>query len=163
MTEKHKPQLNIRQLKFIDGLMSGKTQKQAYMDAGYAVDKGNSSEVAACQLLRNVKVQEEIAGRINDIKNKNKIRLGRISEVALEKLLNMLQSDEEIADSRVKADLIKFALESIGLKAAEQHDINLKGEIKTSLPEEKKIELIRLAYESVGRDMPGEGKKTNRE
>jgi phage terminase small subunit len=160
MPEKSEEQnkLNIRQLKFIDGLLEGKTQKKAYIDAGYETKDDNVAMVNASQLLRNPKVEEELDRRIEDLKSRNKLRLYRISEAALQRLVSILQSDEKIADSNVKADLIKYVLDGVGLKPAEEHNLNVKGKLETNLSEEEKNEVIRLAFESLA-NMSGKDKK----
>jgi phage terminase small subunit len=150
--------LNIRQLKFIDGLLEGKTQKKAYIDAGYETKDDNVAMVNASQLLRNPKVEEELDRRIEDLKSRNKLRLYRISEAALQRLVSILQSDEKIADSYVKADLIKYVLDGVGLKPVEEHNLNVKGKLETNLSEEEKNEVIRLAFESLA-NMSGKDKK----
>ena len=158
MPEKQKSELNIRQLKFIDGLLEGMTQKKAYIDAGYETKDDNVAMVNASQLLRNPKVEEELDRRIEDLKSRNKLRLYRISEAALQRLVSILQSDEKIADSYVKADLIKYVLDGVGLKPVEEHNLNVKGKLETNLSEEEKNEVIRLAFESLA-NMSGKDKK----
>ena len=155
MPEKPEEQnkLNIRQLKFIDGLLEGKTQKKAYLDAGYEVKDDNVAMVNASQLLRNPKVEEELDRRIEDLKSRNKLRLYRISEAALQRLVSILQSDEKIADSNVKADLIKYVLDGVGLKPAEEHNLNVKGKLETDLSEEQMNGLIELAHKAIKPDM----------
>lgn len=167
MTEKEKPEeqnkLNIRQLKFIDGLLEGKTQKKAYIDAGYETKDDNVAMVNASQLLRNPKVEEELDRRIEDLKSRNKLRLYRISEAALQRLVSILQSDEKIADSNVKADLIKYVLDGVGLKPAEEHNLNVKGKLETDLSEEQMNGLIELAHKAIKPDMQTQDKKPNKE
>ena len=144
MTEDN--ELNVRQLKFIDGLMEGKTQKKAYIEAGYEVSDDNAAESNSSRLIRNDKVRKEIQKRLEDVNYRNKLRLYRVSEVAITKMVSILESDSEIADSKVKADLIKYILEIIGLKPAEEHNINLKGELGIYDPKQKLIsEIDKLA------------------
>jgi len=165
MPEKPEEQnkLNIRQLKFIDGLLEGKTQKKAYIDAGYETKDDNVAMVNASQLLRNPKVEEELDRRIEDLKSRNKLRLYRISEAALQRLVSILQSDEKIADSYVKADLIKYVLDGVGLKPAEEHNLNVKGKLETNLSEEQMNGLIELAHKAIKPDMQTQDKKPNKE
>lgn len=165
MPEKPEEQnkLNIRQLKFIDGLLEGKTQKKAYIDAGYETKDDNVAMVNASQLLRNPKVEEELDRRIEDLKSRNKLRLYRISEAALQRLVSILQSDEKIADSNVKADLIKYVLDGVGLKPAEEHNLNVKGKLETDLSEEQMNGLIELAHKAIKPDMQTQDKKPNKE
>jgi hypothetical protein len=156
-------ELNIRQLKFIDGLLEGKTQKKAYIDAGYETTDDHSTEVAASRLLRNVNIQEEITKRLDDLKTRNRMRLYRISEVALVKIVNILQSDKKIADSNVKADLIKYVLDGVGLKPIEEHNLNVKGTLESNLSEEQMNGLIELAHKAIKPDMQTQDKKPNKE
>lgn len=51
--------LNPRQMKFVEGYLSGKPASQAYIEAGYDA-KGNAAESAAARMLRNVQVQSAI-------------------------------------------------------------------------------------------------------
>lgn len=164
MPEKeNQKELNIRQLKFIDGLLEGKTQKKSYIDAGYEVKDEQTAEVNASRLIRNAKVQEELEKRIEDLKSRNKLRLYRISEAALQRLVSILQSDEKIADSNVKADLIKYVLDGVGLKPAEEHNLNVKGKLETNLSEEQMNGIIELAYRATKPDMHSEGEKQDKE
>ncbi len=163
--------LSIQQLKFIDGLLEGKNQTKAYIDAGYEVKDANVAGAAASRLLNNVKIQEEINKRLNDIKSRNKLRLYRISEAALLKLANILNEDDNIEiikDKkkyvknnyllRIKADIIKDLLDRADLKLAEEHNINLNAKLESNLSEEEKNEIIRLAFESLA-NMSGKDKK----
>jgi len=114
-----KSNLNIRQLKFIDNLFQGMTQIKAYTEAGYSPVEANAS-----RLIRNDKVIAEIKRRLDDIDFKNRIRLGRISETALAKLLVIIQNDD--VDNKTKLDAIKDALDRAGLKPIEEHKIKLE-------------------------------------
>ncbi len=51
--------LNIKQLKFIDNLFNGMSQKRAYIEAGYKDDESNASRMTS-----NDKVKEEIERRL---------------------------------------------------------------------------------------------------
>ena len=54
--------LNARQEAFCRGVAEGKSQSQAYVDAGYAA-RGNSAEANAAILIRNHKVAARLAER----------------------------------------------------------------------------------------------------
>jgi len=171
MSEKPEEQnkLNIRQLKFIDGLLEGKTQKKAYIEAGYETKDDQTAEVNASRLIRNANVQEEITNRLDDLKARNRLRLHRISEAALARLVSILQTDEDIDLDKsnrkntyligIKANIIKDILDRVGLKLAEEHNVNLKGKLETDLSEEKRNELISLAAEAINRSMSTSDKK----
>jgi phage terminase small subunit len=121
--------LNIRQLRFIDNLFLGKSQKQAYIDAGYKCSEG-SAEVLSSRMLRNAKISDEIGRRLNDINTKNRVRLGRISELALSELLNLMKSNE--VDSKTKLGAIIDSLDRSGLKPVEDIHLKLSGEVKVT-------------------------------
>lgn len=59
-TPKNRTGLNSRQEVFCRGLAEGKSQSQAYVDAGYAA-RGNSAEANAAILIRNHKVAARFA------------------------------------------------------------------------------------------------------
>ena len=104
---------NIRQRKFIDNLFLGMSQKAAYIEAGYKDDESNAS-----RLTSNDKVKEEIERRLADIGYRNRIRLARISETGLAKLLVIIKDDE--VDFKTKLDAIKDTLDRVGLKPVER-------------------------------------------
>lgn len=116
-----KNSLNIRQLKFIDNLFKGMTQTKSYTEAGY---ESKTPDVKASRLVRNGKIVNEIKKRLDDINVGNRIRLGRISETALAKLLTIIQSED--VDNKVKLDAIKDALDRAGLKPIEEHKIKVE-------------------------------------
>jgi hypothetical protein len=120
-----KYKLNIRQQRFIDNLFSGKSQKKAYIDAGY---KEKGAEVNASRMIRNDKVLDEIDRRLKDISIKNKVRLGRISETGLSEILIIIR--DPLVDPKVKVDAIKDILTRAGLESTENINLNVKGELK---------------------------------
>lgn len=140
--------LNIRQLKFVDGIMEGKTQTQAYLDAGYEVSR-EVARVNASNLLTNPNIKAELDSRMEEIRVRNRLRLFRISEVALAKVVSILQADEEVADAAVKAGIIKDVLDRVGLKLAEEYNLNLHGKVESDLTEEAVAQLVNLARESI--------------
>lgn len=112
--------LNIKQLKFIDNLFSGMSQKNAYIEAGYKDDEGNAS-----RLTSNDKIKGEIERRLNEILYHNRVRLARISETALAKLLVIISKG--VPEDRVSLDAVKDALDRAGLKPVDKREYS--GEI----------------------------------
>ena len=110
---------SIKQLQLIDNLFVGMSQIKAYKEAGYE-GKGNAGDVSASEIIRKPKVQAEIKKRLADIANRNRIRLGRISETALAQLLSLIQTS---AEDRVKLDAVKDALDRAGLKPVEKQSV----------------------------------------
>jgi phage terminase small subunit len=129
-----KSKLNIRQKRFIDNLFEGKSQKDAYIAAGYKA-RGHSAESEATQLMRNNEIINEISRRLNDINAKNKVRLGRISEVALSEALKIIK--DPLVDPKIKVDAIKDILDRVGLKTTENINLKLSGELKVTDAREK--------------------------
>lgn len=109
-------ELNIKQLRFIDNLFSGMSQKKAYIEAGYKDDEANAS-----RLTSNDKIKEEIELRLNEILYHNRVRLARISETALAKLLVIVSKG--VSEDRVSLDAVKDALDRAGLKPIEKSKI----------------------------------------
>ena len=111
--------LSIRQLKFVDNLFVGMSQIKAYKEAGYK-GKDSAAYTIASEIVRKPKIQAEIKKRLADIANRNRIRLGRISETALAQLLSLIQTS---AEDRVKLDAVKDALDRAGLKPVEKQSL----------------------------------------
>lgn len=125
-------ELNIRQRKFIDNLFKGMGQRKAYKEAGYVDDEGHASRLAS-----NGKIKEEIERRLNEIIYSNRVRLARISETALAKLLAIINDGSP--DDRVKLDAIKDALDRAGLKPVEkvEHSGDMNIQIISAVPRPK--------------------------
>jgi phage terminase small subunit len=51
--------LNVRQQRFVEGVLAGMPAKRAYISAGYKA-RGNAAETAAARLFRNVQVAAAI-------------------------------------------------------------------------------------------------------
>jgi len=142
-----KDSLNIRQLKFIDNLFKGMTQTKAYTEAGY---ESKTPDVKASRLVRNGKVVNEIKKRLDDINIGNRIRLGRISETALAKLLTIIQSED--VDFKTKLDAIKDALDRAGLKPIEERKLKVEGEIIITDAKRKLVNKIAGIVKRTGED-----------
>ncbi len=145
--------LNPKQLKFIEGLLIGKSQYQAYKDAGFPAKNNATAMAGSSRLLRNVKIAEELNNRLEEIKNRNRIHLYRISQDCLEKASDIINENDEAEKNtqllKIKADLIKDILDRIGLRLAEEHNINLQGKIE--MPEEQVDKIIDLTKKAIER------------
>lgn len=58
--EQKRAALNQRQQLFADAIISGKTQRQAYLIAGYDAKNETAQDAAATQLISNIKVKDYI-------------------------------------------------------------------------------------------------------
>lgn len=83
-----KKSLNPRQEMFVQHLLEGRTQKDAYSKAGYSAS-GNSAEVAAARLFRNV----QVAARVAELQ----ARAARRSEVTVDSLVQELDEILQLA------------------------------------------------------------------
>lgn len=85
------------------------------MEAGYA---SKTPDQDATNLVRKSKIIEEIERQLKDIDYRNRVRLGKISETALAKLLTLI--NDERLEAKTKLDAIKDALDRAGLKPVER-------------------------------------------
>jgi hypothetical protein len=83
---------NARHEKFVQELTKGKTQEQAYIDAGYSE---NGAEVSASQLLRNPKVAARVAELQEKAANKAVIDKAMI----VQRLLGLADKGEQLAEA----------------------------------------------------------------
>lgn len=83
---------NTKHEYFAQGVAKGKTQMQAYIDAGYSK---RGAEVSACQLLRNSKVQERIAELKERAAQKTEISIAGLTT----DLLRLAKKSEQLEDS----------------------------------------------------------------
>jgi hypothetical protein len=63
----------------------------------------------------------------------------------------------------IKANIIKDILDRVGLKLAEEHNVNVKGTLESNLSEEQMNGLIELAHKAIKPDMQTQDKKPNKE
>ena len=89
---------NVRHEKFSQDYSTNKDGKASYIQAGYKA-RGNSAEVLASNLLRNVKVVD----RIDEIREKNQALLGIEKKEILNKLKDMLSANlVEMTDAELQ-------------------------------------------------------------
>jgi hypothetical protein len=88
-------------------------------------EKGDAVDINASLLIRNNKVVAEIEKRLADIGYRNRIRLARISETGLAKLLMIIKDDE--VDFKTKLDAIKDTLDRVGLIKYRPGEERVKG------------------------------------
>jgi phage terminase small subunit len=84
-TKKERP-LNIRQLKFADAILQGKTQREAYVLAGYKAKTENVLDKNASILVNNGKVNRYITIKKKEVADKAEKKL----DISREKVLKML-------------------------------------------------------------------------
>lgn len=126
-------ELNAKQVKFIDGIMKGKTQVSAYREAGYKAKTDEAAWVSANQIFNNLKVQEEIQRRRASNLAKDMISLDVLRAEALLQAQRLIRDGTN--DDRVKADMVKDILDRAGLKPVEKQQVEHSGGISFVLPE----------------------------
>ena len=101
---------------FLPGLAEGKSQKQAYVDAGYAA-RGNSAEAEAARLIRN----DKVAARVANLKAEHAAR----SAITVDTIISELNEARELAlrvrnpTAMINASMAKAKL--LGLDRPDQH------------------------------------------
>lgn len=124
--------LTDKQVKFIDEYMIDMNATAAYGRAGYTAE-GNSAEASASRLLRNVKIQEEIAKRQQEMQEKTGITakwvLDNLKYVAERCMAPepMVDKEGNVIEWRFDSSGANKALETIG-----KHLGMFKEEVKIS-------------------------------
>lgn len=108
--------LSPRHQKFIQGILEGKTQGQAYIDAGYSPRGARSS---ASKLLTNPNIQGEIQHRLDEVKRQAKIHLEQEVLTAATTLTELVESG--CKDDFCRLYAAKDILDRTGLKPKEEH------------------------------------------
>lgn len=84
--------LNVRQMKFVDGIMQGMTLIDAYTYAGYkSKPKSQSAYTTSSQLLRNPKILEELRSRIESHKRSLQAQFVSLADAARSVYSSILQ------------------------------------------------------------------------
>ena len=117
--------LNPRHEIFIQGILEGKSQTRAYIDAGY---KPKNARKAASNLWTNIDIQGEVKRRTEEVTEQARIHLK-------EKSLNAAKTITDLAEDGTKDDFCKLqaakdVLDRTGLKVAEklEHSGKVDGE-----------------------------------
>ncbi len=110
---KKRCKLNSQQMRFIDGIIQGKNQTDAYIDAGYKIRNRRNATSAAARLYASPGVQQEIQRQDEAVRKYNSHYLASLSQVALNELSTIMR---ECDNERVKLDAIKVILDYAGVK-----------------------------------------------
>lgn len=107
--------LNARQEKFIQGILDGKTQAQAYIDAGY---KPKGADANAARLIRNDRIRGEVQRRLDEVKEQARIYLEQQSLEMAKVIVGLANDGDPTKFCNLYA--AKDVLDRIGLKAVEE-------------------------------------------
>ena len=129
--------LNARQELFVQGVVSGKSATQAYLDAGYAKNEGTDS--CASILKGKPRIREEIAKRL--------AKIARKSEWTREFVLDGLRAEAEGREDSTPASRVQAY--AVGAKVAGlitdrvEHSIQEKP-LDQMTPEERRTRIADL-------------------
>ena len=147
MAKANDDQLSVRYERFIQGILDGKTQADAYIQAGYSPRGARSS---ASKLLTNPNIQGEIQKRLDEVKRQAKIHMEQRSLKAATTMTELLDSGSKDDFCRLYA--AKDILDRTGLKPDDkvEHtgEIRIVKEIVTSTIDDK------LPSEQESRQLP---------
>lgn len=116
--------LTPKQSRFIDEYMKDYNATQAAIRTGYS--KKTAFQIGY-ENLKKPEIRAEIDRRIDEIQEEVKMLLKAKSDDAVRYLLNVVTGKEEGNADRIRA--ARDWLDRSGLKAAEERQINVKGEL----------------------------------
>ena len=121
---------NTRHEYFAQSMAKGKSQRQAYIDAGYDCSNENIIDAAASRLLSNVKV----SARITELKERAAVK----TEVTIQSLLEELeaarvaamgaevvQSSAAVSASMAKAKLLGLVIDKTKAEIVDNIDVEI--------------------------------------
>jgi phage terminase small subunit len=99
--------MNAKHRRFCEGIVSGKTAGQAYMDAGYDA-QGQSAYVSASRLMNNVKIKERIK-KMMDKTESSTIKTVKERKEMLSRIMDNAEANDKLMDAiRASAELSKM-------------------------------------------------------
>lgn len=113
-------ELTIRHRRFINFLLSGMTQQDAYLAAGFKCQK-HVAGVNAVYLLRDERIQKELKERLDYADMVNRARLRGIGDEALTMLKEIITDKKLNPDTKLHA--ILETLDRINLAPTAHHAI----------------------------------------
>jgi len=111
-----KDEIDAKTRKFVDGVLSGLTNAEAYRKAGFKASTSGSASVSANRLLKKAKVRDYRAEQERLAKERNKVTM----DERLEVLSNVIRDPEfMIHPHALKAIEIMNKMEGVGNPEAE--------------------------------------------
>lgn len=139
--------LSDQQRRFADGILQGRTQRDAYANAGYKA-RGASADANAARLLKNAKVAAYLAEKRAKLEKKAEINAERVlrelARIAFADIRNLFTWDEERAcyiPSRELTDDEAAAISSVKSKTVRY--------TREDGTEEERIELELKTYDKL--------------
>ena len=133
-------ELTQQHIRFIEGVMQGKTRCDAYKEAGFKVKSSITATTGGCRLMNSDLVKAEIARRQAEVSEQNMNLLKHLQKNAVIGLGNLILSADEMVKFRACADV----LDRTGLKPTENLNIT----------ESDRMILIMPASEAPGIEQP---------
>ena len=133
-------ELTQQHIRFIEGVMQGKTRCDAYKEAGFKVKSSITATTGGCRLMNSDLVKAEIARRQAEVSEQNMNLLKHLQKNAVIGLGNLILSADEMVKFRACADV----LDRTGLKPVENLNIT----------ESDRMILIMPASEAPGIEQP---------
>jgi phage terminase small subunit len=125
---KNKPQLTVKQQKFVAAHSQGMSAKDAVVAAGYNVTTEKSAQSLGSIMLANPKIQNALAAAIQE-------EFPNVPQLAARRLVNVLIDDTTRPGEVLKA--IEVLSKICGWQAPSQHaSVNVTLRDKFKLPEE---------------------------
>ena len=99
--------MNSRHKKFCEGIVTGKSNQQAYTDAGYE-STGSVASAAATRLLKNVKIENRISAMLEKTESET-IKTVKERKEMLSRIMDKAESGENYQDAiRASSELSKM-------------------------------------------------------
>ena len=99
--------MNSRHKKFCEGIVAGKSNQQAYADAGYE-STGSVASAAATRLLKNVKIENRISAMLEKTESET-IKTVKERKEMLSRIMDKAESGENYQDAiRASSELSKM-------------------------------------------------------
>ena len=119
-----KSTLTVKQQKFIQHIVEGKSQSESYALAGYSIKNRNSQDAMASTLLRNAKVSAAIQKGRDKLAKKHEIKseqiINELKGIGLSNLTDVVNWDEagelKITASEDLPDSVKAGIKKIKSK-----------------------------------------------
>lgn len=123
-----KPQLTVKQQKFVAASLQGMPASQAVIAAGYNVTSDESAKNLGSTMMRNPKIQNALSAAIQE-------EFPNVPQLAARRLVNILIDDTSRAGDIIKT--IELLAKICGWQAPTQHaSLNVTLKEKFKLPEE---------------------------
>lgn len=132
--------LDKRELKFLEGVLAGKSQTQAYLDAGYDCTRESAAALAS-KKMKSDKIQKAMQELQEPKKNFGRAIIAENIYAAIDTILDVMTSDKDVTNSKQKLKAAFGLLDRAGITPVQKSELMGKVDVKKQFTQEEQMQI----------------------